>query len=139
MDIQNNKRTYLKAAGGLLLLAALILVFFSIYHMFSQKAQEGEKQITIEVVNDEGASKRYEVDTDAGYLREVLESTDGLTVEGAESDYGLMVDTVNGLTADFNTNGAYWAFYVDGEYCNYGVDEQPVLDGQAYRIVYTAE
>lgn len=139
MSSQNKKQTSIKAAAGILLLAALILIFFSVYRMFSQKSQEGEKRITVEVVNDAGESKRYEVVTDAGYLREALESTEGLTVTGAESDYGLMVDTVNGLTADFNTNGAYWAFYVDGEYCTYGVDEQPVLDGQSYRIVYTID
>ena len=48
-----------------------------------------------------------------------------------------MVDTVNGILADYNTNGAYWAFYLGDEYCNYGIDQQPVQDGESYRIVYT--
>ena len=50
-----------------------------------------------------------------------------------------MINTVNGETADFNTDGAYWSFYVNGEYCNYGISEQPVEDGDAFQIIYTAE
>ncbi|MEE0967314.1 MAG: DUF4430 domain-containing protein, partial [Bacilli bacterium] len=44
---------------------------------------------------------------------------------------------VNGVTADYNTDGAYWGFYVNEEYCNYGIDQQPVNDQDAFQIVYT--
>lgn len=120
-------------------LAAVAVIFGVIYRSFAPKATVGAKEITIEVVDDAGASQVYEVDTNAEYLRQVLEEAEGLTIEGTDSEYGLVVETVNGLTADYNTNGAYWAFYVDGEYCNHGVDEQPVADGETYQIVYTAE
>ena len=33
--------------------------------------------------------------------------------------------------------GAYWGFSVNGQYCNYGIDEQPVEDGDAFVIAYT--
>jgi hypothetical protein len=78
----------------------------------------------------------YEVHTDAEYLRQVMEESD-MEFSGTESDYGMMVETVNGVTADYNADGAYWAFYVDGEYCNYGIDSQPVEDGESYQIIYT--
>ena len=45
---------------------------------------------------------------------------------------------VNGVKADYTADGAYWAFFVNGEYCNYGIEEQPVLDGDVFSIVYTA-
>ena len=48
-----------------------------------------------------------------------------------------MVTEVNGETAIYEENGAYWAFFVNGEYCNYGISDQPVNDGDAFRIVYT--
>lgn len=131
----NGKKIAIAAAVVL----AVAVLFGVIYTQFAPKAAAGAKKITVEVVDDAGASKMYEVATDAEYLRQALEEAEGLTVEGTESEYGLVVETVNGLTADYNTDGAYWAFYVDGEYCNYGVDEQPVEDGQAYSIVYTAE
>ena len=55
---------------------------------------------------------------------------------GSESDYGLYIETVNGLTADYDANGAYWSIYVNGEYGQYGADAQPVADGDAFSLVY---
>lgn len=113
------------------------VLFGVVYAAFGPKGVGGDKTLTIEVTDDAGTTMTYTVDTDAEYLRQALKETEGLSVEGTESEYGLMVDTVNGLTADYSTNGAYWAFYVDGEYCEYGIDTQPVEDGQTYQIVYT--
>ena len=50
----------------------------------------------------------------------------------------MMVDTVNGVRADYEADGAYWSFCVNGEYCNYGIDTQPVEDGDVFSIVYTS-
>ena len=61
----------------------------------------------------------------------------GLTFESEDGDYGLMVTTVNGERAIYAEDGAYWSFYVNEEYCNYGISEQPVEDGDAFKIVYT--
>ena len=49
----------------------------------------------------------------------------------------MMVETVNGETVDFDRDGSYWAFYVNGEYCSYGIDTQPVEDEDVFRIEYT--
>lgn len=131
-----NKKKILLAVGALVLVAA---IFAGVYFALAPKASAGGKQITIEVIDDAQASTVYEVSTDAEYLGDAIRETEGLEVSGTESEYGLMVDTVNGVVADYNENGAYWAFYVDGEYCMYGMDQQPIEDGQAYQIVYTAE
>ncbi len=128
-----------KVALAAVILIAVAVVFGVIYMNFGPKTAEGAKQITVEVVDDAGNSQSYVTRTDAEYLRQALEEIDGLAVEGTESEYGLMVETVNGVTADYNADGAYWAFFVNDEYCNYGVDTQPVEDGQEYRIVYTTE
>lgn len=133
----NSKSNGKKILPAILILAALALIFAIIYVNFAPKAVAGAKEISIEVVDDNASSKTYHTRTDAEYLRQALEETKGLTIEGTESTYGLMVETVNGVTADYNTNGAYWSFYLNGEYCNYGIDQQPIEDGQAYRIVYT--
>jgi flagellar basal body-associated protein FliL len=97
---------------------------------------ETTKNITIEVIDDQEQSVLYEVETDAEFLRQAMEESD-MEFSGEESDYGMYVQTINGVTADYNTDGAYWAFYVDGDYCNYGIDSQPLEDGQAYQIIYT--
>lgn len=133
-NLKGNEKKIILAAA---ILVALAVIFGVIYVNFAPKSVSGTKEISIEVVDDKAASKTYKTRTDAKYLRQALEEIEGLTIEGTESAYGLMVETVNGVTADYNTNGAYWSFYLNGEYCNYGIDQQPIEDGQAYRIVYT--
>lgn len=128
----------IKIAIAVAVLAVLAIVFGVIYVKFSPKPTKGAKEIKIEVVDDKSKSKKYTVNTDAKYLRQALEETEGLKIEGTESEeFGLMVQSVNGLKADFEENGAYWSFYLGDEYCNYGVDQQPIKDGESYRIVYT--
>ena len=37
----------------------------------------------------------------------------GLEFSGTESEYGMMVETVNGITPDYSVDGAYWSFKVN--------------------------
>lgn len=131
------RKTNKKAVAGILALVILAAVLAVVYFVFRAKPEEGNKNITIEVVNKEQETTSYEVNTNAEYLRQAMEEAQGLTFSGTESEFGLTVMTVNGETADYNTDGAYWAFYVNGEYCNYGVDTQPVADGDVFSIAYT--
>ena len=48
----------------------------------------------------------------------------------------MTIKSVNGEVADYDKDASYWSFYVNGEYCNYGVDSQPVKDGDAFLIQY---
>lgn len=130
---KSNKKLWIGIAALVVVIAALIGIYFA----FGAKPSAGSKALTIEVINDEGTSTMYETKTDAEYLRQAMEETEGLTFSGTDSEYGLMVDTVNGLRADYVQDNAYWSFYVNEEYCNYGVDAQPVNDGDAFRIIYT--
>ncbi|HIW80741.1 MAG TPA: DUF4430 domain-containing protein [Candidatus Acetatifactor stercoripullorum] len=131
------KKSSKKTVIGVLILVVLIAVLGIVYAVFREKPTEGTKNITIEVVNKEQETSSYEVQTSAEYLRGAMEEAEGLTFAGTDSEFGLTVDTVNGETADYNTDGAYWAFYVNGEYCNYGVDSQPIADGDVFTIAYT--
>lgn len=121
---------------GLIALVAVIAVLAVVYINFGPKPVEGAKSITIEVVDNEQKSIIYDVQTDAEYLRQAMEETDGLEFTGTEGDYGIMVESVNGVIADFSVDSAYWSFYVNGEYCNYGLDTQPVNDKDAFQIKY---
>ena len=124
---------------GVGLFIALIAVLAVVFLNFREKPVEGSKEITIEVVNKAGESTVYDIKTDAEYLEQAMEEAKakGLTFEGTETEYGLTISAINGETADFNVDSAYWSFYVNDDYCNYGVSEQPVEDGDAFRIVYT--
>lgn len=135
--MENAKKSNKKVVIGIIALVVLIAALAGVYFAFSAKPVEGSKAITIEVVNGAQESTVYDVHTDAEYLRQAMEEADGLAFSGTESEFGLMVDTVNGERADYTLDGAYWSFSVNGEYCNYGIDSQPVLDGDAFAITYT--
>lgn len=128
-----NKKKLLLALIPILLIAVLAVVFV----VFKPVGSAGSKKIEIDVVNDAGETEIYNVKTDAEFLRQAMEETKKLTFSGEESEYGMMVTEVNGVTADYNVDQSYWAFYVNDEYCNYGIDEQPVADGDVFRIEYT--
>lgn len=117
----------------------VIAALFGVYYTFSEKTQEGVKVITIQVKDASGELAIYKLETEAQFLRGAMEdaSVYGLTFEGTDGPYGLMIHTVNGEYADYTETGSYWSFYVNGEYCNYGIDEQPVEDGDAFVIQNT--
>ena len=124
-----------KLLPAVVILLILIAIFGTVYTQFVPKGQAGEKHITISIIDDTGSEETYELDTDAEYLLEALESV--AEIGGEESaEYGYTLYTVNGLTADFNTGNAYWAIYVNGEYGQLGISQQPVSDGDDFTIAY---
>lgn len=131
------KKSNKKVILGVGVLVALIAVLAVVYATFGAKPVAGSKSITIEVVNSAQKSEVYELKTDAEFLRQAMDEAEGLTFSGAESEFGLMIDTVNGERADYTLDGAYWSFTVNGEYSNYGIDTQPIMDGDVFGIVYT--
>ncbi len=91
---------------------------------------KGAVSFTFTVVNGEGKETTVTINTDKETVGEAL--TDLGLVSGEDSEYGLMVDTVNGETWIYAETGKYWAFYIDGEYAMTGVDSTPVTAGSNY-------
>jgi len=60
-------------------------------------------------------------------------------IEGEEGPYGLYVKVVNGITAIYEEDGSYWAFYEDGEYALAGVDQTQIDPEVHYSFVQTKE
>lgn len=58
-------------------------------------------------------------------------------IAGDDGQYGLYIKTVNGIKADYDTDGAYWAFYVGDEYASSGVDSTNINEGLTYKLVYS--
>lgn len=98
---------------------------------------EGAVSFAFEITDNEGKTIHLTVNTDAETVGQAL--LDAGLIAGEESEYGLYVKTVNGLTADYDTDHAYWAFYVDGGYANSGVDSTAIEDGKVYAFVFTQE
>ena len=91
---------------------------------------EGKTSFEFGVVFADGSEKRYTVKTDKKTVGEAL-LEEGL-IEGENGDYGLYVKTVDGVTADFDKEGTYWAFYINGEYASSGVDTTEIKSGETY-------
>lgn len=99
-------------------------------------SQQAEiKHITLTVTYADGHSDELAIDTEAEFLKEAIE--DQVELGGEEGEYGFFIESVNGEKADYDADGAYWAIYVNDEYGMYGVDSQPVADGDSYALVYT--
>lgn len=91
---------------------------------------EGSKQFDFTVVQKDGSETSFEVHTDKETVGEALTELD--LIAGEEGEYGLYVKTVNGITVDYDTDGAYWAFYVNDEYSQTSVDQTVIEDGCSY-------
>lgn len=91
---------------------------------------QGETAFTFTVVDGDGQETVYQINTDQTTVGDALLEL-GL-IDGEESEYGLYVKTVDGVTVDYDTDGKYWAFYVDGEYAQTGVDSTEVVADATY-------
>ena len=93
---------------------------------------EGETAFPFTVTDVDGNESSFTVRTDKTVVGEALLDT-GI-IAGEDGDYGLYVKSVNGIPADFDTDGTYWAFYIDGEYAMSGVDKTDITPGTAYAM-----
>ena len=89
-----------------------------------------EQSFTFEVVDKDGNTETFSITTDKSTVGDAL-LEEGL-IAGENGQYGLYVTEVNGIVADYNVDGTYWAFYVDGAYASSGVDTTDVVDGSTY-------
>ena len=91
---------------------------------------EGSTVFDFTVVDTDGNETYFEIHTDKTTVGDAL--TELGLIEGEDSEYGLYVKTVNGIKLDYDTDGKYWAFYVNGEYASTGVDSTDVEAGAEY-------
>ena len=124
-----------KLVIAIVAVVAVIGLMLGVYVTTRPETQEGAKSISVVVVHKDGAEKTFTYKTDAEYLAQVL--LDNQLVTGYESEYGLTIEAVDGETADWNTDGAYWSLYIGDEYATTGASATPVTDGAVYKLVYT--
>jgi len=129
-----NKKSAKKILIPVAALAVAVALLLGLWWWVSPKGTAGDKHITITVTYEDGKQEDYTVGTDAEYLKEAADSV--LTIEGEKTEYGFAVYTINDVTADFNKGNTYWAIYINGEYGNYSIDQQPVTDGDTYAFVF---
>ncbi|HNT30577.1 MAG TPA: DUF4430 domain-containing protein [bacterium] len=110
--------------------------------------QEGQEEQTSDttpasvatvVINDGQNAQSYEQGITTGItaydlLASVAEKY-GFTVDAEESEYGVMINGINGIQAD-TTAGKYWLWNLNGEMASVGADAYEVQPGDSIEFVY---
>lgn len=91
---------------------------------------EGATVFQFTVTDLEGKETAFEIHTDKKTVGEALMEHE--LIAGEDGAYGLYVKTVNGVTVDYDKDGKYWAFYVNGAYGTSGVDTTEIEAGATY-------
>ena len=130
----NSLRKWLALIGCIVLIAALALTTTG---CGSKEETANEKTFLFSVVDLEGNETEFEIHTQESTVGAAL-LKEGL-IEGEEGPYGLYVKSVNGITAIYEEDGSYWAFYEDGEYALAGVDQTEIDPEVHYSFVQTKD
>jgi len=131
-DYQKMK-TALKTNTILILTAA---VLFCITACSTETATHGgTATFILEITDNNGNQTTKEIKTDKTTVGAAL--LEAGIIEGTVSDFGLMVEYVNGLRADFVEDNAWWAFYINGEMAMAGVDTTEIEEGVTYAFIFT--
>ena len=91
---------------------------------------EGATEFFFNVTDNAGKETKFEIHTDKTVVGDALIELE--LISGEAGDYGLYVKQVNGITADYDVDGTYWAFYINGEYAMTGVDTTDITKGATY-------
>ena len=103
---------------------------------YTEDTTLGEGEHTLSVSMEmEGKLILFTIKTDAKNVKDAL-LENGL-IDGEQQAIGYLMSTLNGVRADFTLDGAYWAFYQNGEYMMTGIDTTLVTGDAAYEFVYT--
>lgn len=93
---------------------------------------EGKNSFTLEIVDKDGEKITATIKCDDTIVGDALQAY-GI-IAGEEAEYGLYIKSVNGITADYDKDGTYWSFYVNGEYAVTGVDMTEIENGATYTL-----
>ena len=93
---------------------------------------EGATVLTV-VVGAEEKEVTFTINTDKETVGAALVEV-GI-VEDADGD-GLFT-VVNGMTADYNVDQTYWAFYENDAYANQGMNDTAIAAGVTYKLVHS--
>ena len=92
----------------------------------------GEKSFVFIVVDAAGSKTVFNISTNKKMVGEALKEHN--LIDGEEGQFGLYVKTVNNITYDYDKDGKYWAFYIDGKYAVSGIDKTEIKNGSTYML-----
>ena len=118
------------------LLLALICLVALAACATDEPAADGPVTITVDVIGSDGKTTTFNITTEATNLRGALEQENLIT--GDDSTPGMYyILSVNGETADYAADGAWWNLSKDGVALMTGVDATPIRAGDHFELTYT--
>ena len=100
-----------------------------------QELGTGAKTFAFYMQDLDGSRQDFLIHTDADTVGNALLELE--LIQGEPGPYGMYVKQVCGITAVYEDDGTYWAFYENGEYGMTGVDETPIDESVTYAMVKT--
>ena len=140
----NSVRKWLSFIVCMVLIAAMALCMSGCNDLAQEKATEptvfsdgqslgqGATKFTLQVVDLDGTTATVQISTDEKTVGQALQELGVL--KGEQGAFGLYIKEVNGITYDYDTDGAYWGFYINGEYALTGVDTTDIVEGTTYTL-----
>lgn len=140
----NSMKKWLSLAGCIVLIAAMALCISGCSDFAEEAPTEptvfsdgdvmgqGARTFTLIVEELDGSKISVSVNTDRQIVGQALEDL-GI-IKGENGIYGMFIKAVNGKTYEYEKDGAYWAFYIDGDYALTGVDQTEIQEGVVYML-----
>lgn len=115
-------------------LVAVVALFLTVYFVTRPSGSEGSKTFTVTVVHGNGEQRNETITSSREFLAQALRDEKIIGDEGIES--GMYV-TVDGETANWDPDQAYWGIYINGEYATAGLNDIAIEEGAVYKLEYT--
>ena len=125
-----NKRNWIVLIA-LVLVVAMLTAGCS---LLGPKGNDDVKHFTVTITHKDGTQKVLNCTSDARMVGDYLLSEN--LVKGENGAYGLYIHEADGERAVYEEDGAFWAFYVDGEQSLTGVDQTALEEGKHYELRY---
>lgn len=119
---------------GLLLLFALVVVFFFRGDLPNKKQTKDNtlKNVEVIVINEnEDYNKTHSYKTDEKTLGDLLANKN--VIEYSDGEYGKFITAADGMKAD-DSKEQWWNVEVNNESATTGIDEIPIKDGDEYTL-----
>ena len=101
----------------------------------TKPSSPGEKTVSVVVTLADGSADTFTYHTDAAYLGELLQET--ALANGPEEEFGMFIQTVNGVTADPGRREWWCVTKNGGETVMTSADTTPLTDGDQFELTLT--
>lgn len=140
MENKAKSKSLLRKSIALIAAAITVLSLFALSACSSTAPENNDsssisavqKNVDFKIIFEDGSEKTVELKTEKDTLAQAL-------VEANIIEYSAdgLYTTIDGVTADFNKDGAWWCITKGGEMLNYGLNDLKIADGETYEATYT--